>query len=67
MTRGRIADLSAVFADLTAWLDQKKLATVIVEGASLACSTSALGKDLTLLPLMADGLELVVLFVLIAL
>ncbi|EST07510.2 hypothetical protein PSEUBRA_002589 [Kalmanozyma brasiliensis GHG001] len=52
---------------LTSWVDQKELATVTVEGASLPCTTINIGRSLTLLPLMADGLELVVLFVLIML
>ncbi|SJX61618.1 uncharacterized protein SRS1_12603 [Sporisorium reilianum f. sp. reilianum] len=49
---------------LTAWLDQMKLASTVSDRGVQACSTNVLGRDLTLLPLMADGLLLVVLFVL---
>ena len=51
--------------DLTAWLDQSKTANTVELGGAEGCSTTVLGRDLTLLPLLADGLELVVLVVLI--
>lgn len=41
-----------------------KLASVIAYRDTQGCSTNVLGRDLTLLPLMADALQLVVLFVL---
>lgn len=52
-------------ADLTAWLDQSKLTPTVELGSTEGCSTTVLGRDLTLLPLLGDGLELVVLVVLI--
>lgn len=57
-------DFLLIETDLTAWLDQKKLAAVLTNGSVGLCSTTMLVRDLTLLPLMADGLELVALFVL---
>jgi hypothetical protein len=49
--------------DLTAWLDQTRLAAVAAD-AGWTCETSTLGRDLTLLPLVASGTQVVTLSVL---